>query len=77
MADDSVRKTISLQPEVYRIGEENARRRGFAQSFSAYVAWLIQRDTEGAVVREDIAPGNAPHHPNTRPVNYREGKRKR
>lgn len=30
----------------------NAKKRGFKQSFSAYIAWLIERDNAGGVLRE-------------------------
>jgi len=39
-------KTISLDPDVERKGLKQARRRGFRNSFSAYVAKLILEDAE-------------------------------
>jgi len=36
------------------MGLEIASKRGFEQSFSAYIAWLIRRDGEGGVTREDV-----------------------
>ena len=51
---DIIEETLSLQPEVYLIGAENARRR--AESFSAYVAWLIQRDTEARNGHGNLIP---------------------
>jgi hypothetical protein len=50
--DGTVRKTVSMPKEVFEAGESNAKRRGFKNSFSAYVAWLIERDHEGGVQRE-------------------------
>jgi hypothetical protein len=44
-------KTISLDPDVERKGLKQARRRGFKNSFSAYVAKLILEDAE-AIVRD-------------------------
>jgi hypothetical protein len=44
-------KTISLDPDVERKGLKQARRRGFRNSFSAYVAKLILEDAE-AIARE-------------------------
>ena len=46
------RTSITLDDAIYETGQEIAAQRGFRQSFSAYVAWLIQRDCEGAVSRE-------------------------
>lgn len=39
-------KTISLDPDVERKGVKQARRRGFKNSFSAYVAKLIVEDAD-------------------------------
>jgi len=50
------RTSITLEDPVYEVGLEIAAQRGFKQSFSAYVAWLIQRDAGGGVTREDL-PG--------------------
>ena len=50
------RTSITLEDSVYEAGLEIASNRGFSQSFSAYVGWLIQRDAEGGVTREE-APG--------------------
>jgi hypothetical protein len=44
-------KTISLDPDIERKGLKQARRRGFRNSFSAYVAKLILEDSE-AIARE-------------------------
>lgn len=49
------RKTISLPSALNARAEKNAVKRGFQSSFSAYVAWLIVRDTEGDVKRETLA----------------------
>lgn len=56
MADkeEIARKTISLPADVAAKAERNAAKRGFSSSFSAYVAWLIKRDEEGAVERERL-----------------------
>lgn len=48
---DLVRKTISLAPDTYDAALRQAAARGFRNSFSAYCAWLIDRDTAG-----DVAP---------------------
>lgn len=40
---------------MYETGQQIAAKRGFGQSFSAYIAWLIQRDAEGGVTREDAS----------------------
>ena len=50
------RTSITLDDAVYEAGQEIAAQRGFGQSFSAYIAWLIQRDCDGAVTREQPAP---------------------
>ena len=47
------RTSITLEDPVYEAGQQIAAKRGFGQSFSAYIAWLIQRDAEGGVTRED------------------------
>ncbi len=39
-------KTISLDPEITRKGLKQAQRRGFKNSFSAYVAKLILEDAD-------------------------------
>lgn len=44
----------------------NARTRGFTNSFSAYISWLIERDTTGHVVREEI--GTYAHAPRAQPA---------
>lgn|GEM_PF-2211677 len=64
------RTSITLSEETYRTGQTIAARRGFGQSFSAYLAWLIQRDAEGGVTREDAHEPVAPALPEA-------GKRKR
>ncbi|XHR30904.1 MAG: hypothetical protein ACFUZC_10130 [Chthoniobacteraceae bacterium] len=46
------RTSITLENSIYDVGQQNASQRGFSQSFSGYVAWLLQRDAEGGVVRE-------------------------
>lgn len=53
-----MRTSVTIPDEIYKTGLENAKKRGFANSFSAYLAWLIERDTSGAVSREEI-PRNA------------------
>jgi len=47
------RTSITLEDPVYEAGQQIAAKRGFGQSFSAYIAWLIKRDAEGGVTRED------------------------
>jgi len=47
------RTSITLEDPVYEAGQQIAANRGFGQSFSAYIAWLIKRDAEGGVTRED------------------------
>ena len=47
------RTSITLDDPVYEAGLKIASKRGFGQSFSAYIGWLIRRDTEGGVTRED------------------------
>ena len=42
-----------MEDPVYEAGQQIADKRGFGQSFSAYIAWLIKRDAEGGVTRED------------------------
>jgi hypothetical protein len=51
------RTSITLEDPVYEAGQQIAAKRGFGQSFSAYIAWLIQRDAEGGVTREDVIHG--------------------
>jgi len=51
-AEKPARTTISLNAPLYEQAQRLAARRGFQNSFSAYVAWLINRDAEGAVDRE-------------------------
>lgn len=50
-----IRTSITLDKEVAEIGKRNAEKRGFGHSFSAYISWLIIRDSRGAVLREDIS----------------------
>jgi hypothetical protein len=50
------RTSITLDDAVYEAGQEIAAQRGFRQSFSAYIAWLIQRDADGGVSREELPP---------------------
>lgn len=58
-----IRTSITLDKEVAEIGKRNAEKRGFGHSFSAYMSWLIIRDSRGAVLREDIAESqNAPSY---------------
>jgi len=47
------RTSITLDDPVYNAGQKIASKRGFGTSFSAYIAWLINRDVEGGVTRED------------------------
>ena len=47
------RTSITLEDSVYDAGQKIASKRGFGTSFSAYIAWLINRDAEGGVTRED------------------------
>lgn len=50
----TVKKTVSLDPRLLSNALKAAKQRGFSKSFSAYVAWLIERDGEGAVERESL-----------------------
>lgn len=50
-----VRTTISIPEETDEKWKRNAKRRGFQNSHSAYIAWLIERDCEGGVQREEIS----------------------
>jgi len=54
------------------VGLTNAARRGFKQSFSAYVSWLIERDAAGDVSRENTVAetSTTPTAPTTKPVKY-------
>lgn len=54
MADDLKKATVSMSQKIYERGKTNAKTRGFKNSFSAYVAWLIERDDQGAVAREKL-----------------------
>ena len=45
------RTSVTLDDSVYAAGEKLAAKRGFKQSFSAYVGWLIERDAEGNVTQ--------------------------
>jgi len=51
------RTTISLNAQLYQRALQLAERQGFGNSFSAYIAWLITRDAQGGVERENPAPG--------------------
>lgn len=51
---DIKRTTISMPSDAFEQAKRNAKRRGFNNSFSAYVAWLIERDHDGDVKREDL-----------------------
>jgi hypothetical protein len=44
MARTTEQRTISLEPATLRKGFKRAKERGFKQSFSAYVAKLINED---------------------------------
>lgn len=44
MARATTTKTISLEPEVLRKGRRLAKLRGFTNSYSAYIAKLIEDD---------------------------------
>lgn len=54
MSDDLKKATVSMSQKIYERGKSNAKTRGFKNSFSAYVAWLIERDDKGAVERERL-----------------------
>ena len=54
------RTSITLEDASYDAGLKIAAKRGFRQSFSAYVSWLITRDAEGGVSREVLLPGGLP-----------------
>jgi len=56
LEDNPIKRTsITLDDNIYERGLEIASKRGFRQSFSAYLAWLIERDAQGGVVREDAS----------------------
>ena len=48
------RTSITLDDPVYEAGQKIAAKRGFGSSFSAYIGWLINRDADGAITREDV-----------------------
>lgn len=52
------RTSITLDDPLYDAGLQLAAKRGFRQSFSAYVSWLIGRDAEGGVSREVLPQAN-------------------
>jgi len=37
-------KSLSIEPPTLKLGKSLARKRGFKNSFSAYVSWLIEQD---------------------------------
>lgn len=50
LADYGYRRTsLSFDQETYDLALENARRRGHQKSLSAYIAWLIEQDKDGAL----------------------------
>lgn len=53
-----MRTSITLEDEIYKKGLANAKERGFKNSFSAYLAWLIERDTEEGV--SPLRPSSTP-----------------
>jgi len=58
-----IRTSITVEDPVYDAGQKIAAKRGFRQSFSAYIAWLIMRDAEGGVTREDSTIWNTTKAP--------------
>jgi len=52
-----------MNDPVYNAGQTIAAKRGFGTSFSAYIAWLITRDAEGGVTREDTPAVSKPKAP--------------
>jgi hypothetical protein len=46
------RTSITLNSDVMSVGKTKAANRGFENSFSAYVAWLIKKDICGKI-KED------------------------
>lgn len=52
--EEFVKKSVSMPPATYDEALERAKFRGY--NFSAYIAWLIERDLEGAVEREQPPP---------------------
>ena len=71
-----IRTSITVEDTVYDAGQKIAAKRGFRQSFSAYVAWLIMRDAEGCVTREDSTIPNTSKAPaKSRKVTRRTTKR--
>lgn len=49
----SIPVSVSMTPEMKETAQRIAAGRGF-NSVSNYVCWLIQRDVEGGVAREDV-----------------------
>ena len=49
-----MRTTITMPDAVFKRGLYLARQRGFSQSFSAYLAWLVERDAAGEVQQKVI-----------------------
>lgn len=47
------RTSITVEDAIYEAGQQIASKRGFGTSFSAYISWLIKRDAEGGVTREE------------------------
>lgn len=70
-----IRRTFSATPEIMAKGMLNARRRGFGSSFSAYVAWLIERDDSGKVEREEVF--NSTAFPPVVPTRGRKSKKEK
>lgn len=52
-----VKKTVSMSRQLRSAALRNAAKRGFGKSFSAYVAWLLERDNAGGVEREKLRKG--------------------
>ena len=55
-----IRATITIEDPIFNAGKKIAAKRGFGKSFSAYILWLINRDAEGGVTREDTPVVKAP-----------------
>ena len=54
-AKKPARTSISLNAQLYAQGLALANHRGFGNSFSAYVAWLITQDAAGEVTGQRAA----------------------
>lgn len=56
------RKTISLAADIYQRALARARLLGFKNSFSAYIAWLIERDAESSATERERSHRSSGEH---------------